>query len=144
MAEPKVSVNDYYMVTEHDKDHVKMTNFFMLIKDAEEKNGQLRDIVLDGFLPNVYVNDFGESVTLNPGDLLSVKIIDKLMHFANVGATDEHGQLQIEYALHKLNLGNQFLARTTAGSSLDSLVQTLKNRDGQFRAVIMKKIEDAN
>jgi hypothetical protein len=141
----QITVDGYYMVTEHDKSHVKMTNFFMLIRE-ESNTGELKDIALDGFLPNTFVNDSGESVTLNPGDLLSVKIIGKLMHFANVGAHDERGQLQIEYALYKLNLGNQFMSRNAhlSKAGLDTLTQTLKTSDGQFRAVVMKKIEDAN
>lgn len=93
--------NGIYIVSKKDQKNVtEMTNFSDLVKDEIKP----RRISIDN-LPTGVKGPDGLPVDTTLGALLVVTNLGKVFHFANVAPATPEAQLQVEYALWKLNLG---------------------------------------
>lgn len=99
-------VNGIWIVAENVDRNVQMYKFFEFIREID--NYHKFEITL----PHKHMIGIdGEEVTFNKGDLVlithvgDIKDKGKGFHFANVGPSDEAGQLQLELARHKLGIG---------------------------------------
>lgn len=100
-------INGIWIVAKNDGTMIEMYKFFEYIREIHDYKK------LDFEKPKQAFGSDGKEVTFNKGDLLLVSHLGDLkdkrigFHFANVGPSDERGQLQLELALHRLGMGSQ-------------------------------------
>jgi hypothetical protein len=105
-----------------------------LTKDKKD----VKTMVFDDLLKaGPRIGDDGREVTMNPGDLVSVKSVDLMgraaFHIANVGPGSATAQLQYEYILGRLKLGPKI-----------AFQKAMLAADGQFRRLITDKYRKDN